>query len=194
MTHIANIEDIKKVGIVHPNSSKSNPSYISIGDSTAIETRNQRKLSNGEAIGDYIPFYLGPRTPMLYVIQHGYNNVKKQYPENIVYCVISLEDIINDGVYCLFTDGHALNKITKTYEGSLLKDIDKFVKYDDVYADFWNSSPDLKRRKEAELLLRDDLLAYYIRYYLVYNEKARFKLLSLGIDERIIKVTPKFYF
>lgn len=194
MTHIANIADIIQVGIVHPNSSKSNPSYVPIGDPTAIETRSLRKLSNGETIGDYIPFYLGPRTPMLYVIQHGYNNVKRQHPKDIVYCVISLEDLINDNVYCLFTDGHALNKITKTYEGNLLKDIDKFVKYEDVYADFWNDSPDLKRRKEAELLLRDDLPVHYIKYYLVYNEDARSKLLSLDVDETKIKVTPKFYF
>ena len=38
----------------------------------------------GYRIGDYIPFYLGPRSPMLYVIQHGYNGVQRVEPENMI--------------------------------------------------------------------------------------------------------------
>ena len=49
---------------------------------------------------------------MLYVIQHGYNGVKQVEPENIVYCVIKLDDLINNDIDCIFTDGRATRSRT----------------------------------------------------------------------------------
>lgn len=31
----------------------------------------------GRHLNEYVPFYLAPRSPMLYVIQHGYNGVAR---------------------------------------------------------------------------------------------------------------------
>lgn len=194
MTHIDNIENILNVGLVLPTSEKANPQYVPIGDVTAIDTRRHSILPNGRSIGDYIPFYFGPRTPMLYVIQHGYNNVTQRKAEEIVYCVISIDDIVRNNVPCIFTDGHALTKITTIYPGHLLKDVNKYVKYCDVYAKQWIDEPDAKRLKEAELLIESDMSPTYIRYFLVYNESARQKLLSLNIDEMKIRIAPHFYF
>lgn len=197
MTHIANIQNILNVGIVSAHSPNANPEYIPIGDVTAINTRNQKTLSDGSLIGDYIPFYLGPRTPMLYIIQNGYHNVIKRSAEEIVYCVIDIDDIVRDNIECVFTDGHALNHITKTFPGGMLKQIDEYVKYEDVYVLNWTDHPDAKRKKEAELLLKNDLSPQYIKYYLVYNEKAKRKLLEVGLgEERVIipKDINKFYF
>ena len=194
MTHIDNISDIIKVGIVLSSSPKANPLYIPIGDDTAIQTRNKKKLPDGSLIGDYIPFYLGPRSPMLYVIQHGYNNVKKLNAEDIVYCVVFIQDIIEYNIKCVFTDGHALNKITNIYSGDLLNDIDHYVSYDMVYAKNWTEEPDLKRKKEAELLIKEDIPPELIKFFLVFNEKAFNHLLSLGLDSSKIRITPSFYF
>ncbi len=194
ITHISNIENILKVGIVKPSSPNANPNFISIGDTTVIATRLTKRLSDGSIIGDYIPFYFGPRTPMLYVIQNGLNNVKQQNPSDIVYCVISLQDIINSKIDCVFTDGHALDKISRVYPCSQLSQIDQIINYDSVYATFWNTAPDLKRKKEAELLLKNDLPAVFIKYYLVYNEVAQNTLLKLGIEAKKIRIAPHFYF
>lgn len=197
MTHIANVENILQVGIVSANSALANPNYVPIGDMTAIDTRKHKTLSDGSQIGDYIPFYLGPRTPMLYVIQNGYNNVPKRNVEEIVYCVIEISDIIRDNIKCVFTDGHVLNRITKTYSGELLGQIDNYVRYEDVYAMNWTDSPDAKRKKEAELLLKNDLPLQYIKYFLVYNENAKKRLIEIGLEEERIKIPQKinlFYF
>jgi len=194
MTHIDNIEDILRVGIVKASSPNANPNYVPIGDKTAIDTRHNKRLQDGSLIGDYIPFYFGPRTPMLYVIQHGYNNVKKQDAADIVYCVIALEDVINNALDCVFTDGHALNKITRLFSGKLLHEVDKYISYDIVYAQSWNEEPDKKRKKEAELLLKNDLPQQYIRYFLVYNNAAKEKLLNLGVAPNMVRTVPHFYF
>lgn len=194
MTHIDNIEDILNVGLVRSSSPKANPSYVSIGDKTAIETRKHRVLADGSNIGEYIPFYFGPRTPMLYVIQNGYNNVQRRSAEEIVYCVIAIRDILETDIPCIFTDGHALNKISKIYPKKFLSEIDKYVNFKDVYIRDWNDAPDAKRLKEAELLIKADLDAHFIRYFLVYNEEAKQKLLSLRILDSMIRIVPQFYF
>ena len=153
-------------------------------------------MINGYHIGDYIPFYFGPRSPMLYVIQHGYNGVQRVEPEEIVYCVIKLDDLITDGIECLFTDGHALSFLTSFYTKDYLVNIDRIVNFADVYSSQWNleEDRDLKRRKEAELLIKDDLPAKYIKGYVVYNEKARQSLIEKGIIGNLIAVMPNYYF
>lgn len=97
---------------------------------------------------------------------------------------------------CFFTNGHALSALTDYFGKDSLKDIDKIIHYDDVYARYWNSDSDLdlKRRKEAELLVKSDIPAKYIRGYVVYNEEAKAILLKYGIAEEMIKVAPNYYF
>lgn len=195
ITHIKNISHIAKCGIVKASSPLHDKKFVNIGDSQVIKLRKS-EVVNGYHIGDYIPFYFGPRSPMLYVIQHGYNGVQRVKPEEIVYCVIKLDDLITDGIECIFTDGHALSFLTSFYTKDDLVKIDSKVKYDDVYSSQWNleEDNDLKRRKEAELLIKDDLPAKYIKGYVVYNENARQSLIGKGINENMIVVKSNYYF
>ena len=220
LVHINNIPHILKNGIVKSDSPNANPNYVPIGDQLVIEKRKNRRLSSSswQNIGDFIPFYFGPRSPMLYVIQHGYNGVRRIEAEDIVYCVIRLDDIIKeridcyftDGhvlnsltqviikerIDCYFTDGHVLNSLTQVFPAESLNRIESYVKYSDVYAHRWDDEEDLdlKRRKEAELLLKNDLPVQYIKGFVVYNEEARQRLFSMGVDEKMVAVRPTFYF
>lgn len=196
LVHILNIPHVLQYGFVHRTSPHANSNYVSIGDSTIIDIRNTRHVNKKNTIGDFIPLYFGPRSPMLYVIQHGYNGVKQISPEELVYCIIRLEDIVNSPVRCCFTDGHAMNMITNWYGKERLKDINNIIKYDDVYIANWvnEDDRDLKRRKEAELLLLDDLPVQYIRGFAVYNEMAKVRLEEYGVKSSQIAIRPNFYF
>ena len=195
MVHVDNIPYIMKFGIVQPNSPNASKDYIPIGDTSVIRKRTE-KVYNNVKLSDCIPFYLGPRSPMLYVIQNGYNNVTQIDPCNIVYCIISLQDIIDSNIDCFFSDGHALDAFSEFYPASELPNIDLYVKYSDVYTRFWNdpNDSDLKRRKEAELLIKEALLPQHIKGFVVYNDKAKSKLIASGIQEKNIIVIPDFYF
>lgn len=129
ITHIDNIPHIVKCGLVRTDSPLSYEHYVSIGDRKVIRIRNEREIKDIH-IGEYIPFYLGPRSPMLYVIQHGYNGVEKVEAEDIVYCVIRLDDLVRDNIDCIFTDGHALSNLTNFYGKERLAEIDKIVSYE----------------------------------------------------------------
>lgn len=195
ITHIDNISHIAQNGFVKKNSSLRDEHFVSIGDRQIIKLRGEMEVK-GYSINDYIPFYLGPRSPMLYVIQHGYNGVQRVDPEKIVYCVIKLDDLINNDIDCIFTDGHALSVLTSFYTKDKLSQISDIVDYDDVYSTQWNSEVDidLKRRKEAELLVKNELPSFFIRGYVVYNEAAKHKLVELGIEENTIIVSRSYYF
>lgn len=194
MSHIDNIPHIAKCGFVHRLSPLASPNYVVIGDTKVIEKRS--KIINGSPLNDYIPFYFGPRSPMLYVIQKGYNGVKRVDAEQIVYCVISLQEIIDQQVDCIFTDGHALDALSTFYPSTELIHVNEIIRYNDVYAHFWNieDDQDLKRRKEAELLVKQDLDPIFIKGYIVYNEKAKHQLIQIGIDETKVVVCPTYYF
>lgn len=89
ITHIDNIPHILKFGLLLADSSMCDEKFVSIGDPQVINIRKMLMVG-GKNLRDYVSFYLGPRTPMLYVIQHGYNGVRSRIlPElSIVYCVL----------------------------------------------------------------------------------------------------------
>lgn len=193
LVHIANIPHILRYGFVHPTSPNADKNYVQIGDSSVINVRNN--MSNYK-LCDYIPFYFGPRSPMLYVIQHGYNGVTRYEASELVYCIIRIDDIINHSIECVFTDGHALNKITSFYNKTKLIELNNLIKYNDVYTPNWIDldDVDLKRRKEAELLIKDELPPQFIRGFVVYNEEAAKKFASYGVSNDKLVIKPNYYF
>lgn len=199
MVHIKNIPHILEHGITHRNSEQANKNYIPIGDSSLIASRSEWKIPGTEFnLGDFIPFYFGPRTPMLYEIQYGYNNVVRVEPAEIVYCIISIQDVIDNSLEGFFTDGHAKNVLTTFYRNDRLSDIIQLVSRKDVFERNWgpqyDNTGETKRKKSAELLLKNDIGPEFIKWFVVYNKEAKATLLSYGIDEEKILVKADFYF
>lgn len=197
MTHIENIPHILKNGITHASSSNSNPYYKPIGDSTLISTRNEKIVPiNRKVLGDYIPFYFGYRTPMLYVLQKGYNLVDKVKPEDIVYMYSSVQKIIDLQNEFIFTDGHAVNGLTEFFSPSQISDLNEIVDFNAAYAKVWVGTPDtdLKRKKESEFLVEGDIPESAIIKYIVYNEAAKGKIILDGVQEERVLIKEKFYF
>lgn len=196
MTHIENIPHILKYGITHPESEFANGEYIGIGDQTIIETRKDKILIDDKKIGDFIPFYFAFRTPMLLVIQTGYNGVEKVHPSNIVYCVSSIQKIIDSGNNFVFTDGHAINAFTSVHREEEIENLFEIIDTKAIKSNQWSDENDLdlKRRKEAELLLIGDLGVDFIIGYAVYDERAKNRLIGFGVNEKKIIVKKDYYY
>lgn len=196
MTHIENIPHILEFGITHASSPNANPAFVSIGDPSLISTRNNYQLKNGNLLGEYIPFYFGCRMPMLYVIQRGYNTVPALKAENIVYCVTSVDEVIKQNIEFIFTDGHAVSAFSNEYSKNEINYITELIDYNAVNEKYWNHEGDLdlKRRKEAEFLIRSDLKPNGILGYIVYNEVAKKRLVPYGIEHSPVYIKPDRYF
>lgn len=196
MTHIKNIPHVLEHGITHSSSPNANPHFAPIGDGSLIETRSSFVLNNGNTLGDYIPFYFGVRTPMLYVVQKGFNMVKPTLPQQIVYCVTSVKQIVDSGLDFVFTNGHAVDGFTLQYGRDDVNNIKELIDWNAVKAKYWRDENDLdlKRRKEAEFLVSGDIPLELIKGYVVYDQPAKDTLVEYGVDEDNIKVIPEFYF
>ena len=196
MTHIENVPHILEHGVTHVLSTHTNKSYKAIGDNSIISTRNDFDLPNGKKLGAYIPFYFGVRMPMLYVIQKGFNGVTATPAKDIVYCISSVQKIIDNQLPFVFTDGHAVDGLSVFYEEKDLPNIDTILDKNAIDETYWRKEDDLdlKRRKEAEFLVETDIPSTAIIGWVVSNEEAKKRLLTMGIPENKIYVKPNYYF
>lgn len=196
MMHIDNVPHVLQAGITHVSSPNANPAYVPIGDSSLISSRSQFEMPNGKTLGSYIPFYFGVRMPMLYVIQKGFNMVQAIPPEKIVYCVSTVQKMIDHNLLFVFTNGHAVDGFTEFFDKEDVQNIDTLIDQQAIRAKYWNqdNDNDLKRRKEAEFLVESDIPPEAIVRWLVYNEAAKTELRSKGIPENQIVAKPEYYF
>jgi len=196
MTHVENIPHILQHGITHIKSPNRNPAYVPIGDGSLIANRDNFLMPNNLRPGDYIPFYFGTRMPMLFVIHNGFNNVKRTPSEQIVYCITSVFEIVLHNLDFVYTNGHGVDELTDFFEpgtvAGILDHIDKAA----IDRKYWRDDKDLdlKRRKEAEFLVRNDIPVEAILGYAVFNLTAKQNLLNLGINHDRIVIKPHFYF
>lgn len=196
MTHIENIPHILQYGITHAASVNANSAFVPIGDGSLIATRNSFRLNNGRRLGEYIPFYFGKRTPMLYVVQKGFNMVATTPAEKIVYCVTSVQKIIDVGLDFVFTDGHAVDGFSSQYNAADIENIEKVLDKNAINAKYWTDENDLdkKRRKEAEFLVAGDIAPQAILGFVTYNQKAKDKVVNFGAQEAKVYIDPNYYF
>jgi hypothetical protein len=89
--------------------------YVEIGNQELIAKRKEHPVPCGPAgtLGDYVPFYFTPYSPMLYNIKTGYNGIQKQPIEDIVILVSSLHHLKEKGIPFVFTDRHAYLKLAQ---------------------------------------------------------------------------------
>ena len=137
---------------------------------------------------------------MLYVIMLGARSIKYDVKpvssEDIIYCITSVEEILKYGLRFVFSNGHAVNELTEFFNDDRVAYIDSLIDRTAVNAQYWTDETDLdlKRRKEAEFLLEDDIPLDAILGFAVYNKAARQKLIHCGIAENRIVIKPAYYF
>jgi hypothetical protein len=200
IVHVKNMEHLLTHGILNKSHENAASGYLSIGDSDLIIKRNDYPVKinpPGGMLGDYVPFYFGPLSPMLYNIKTGFGGIKKQSQSDIIYVLCKAQDIVRECKEWCFTDGHAKKAISGFYNN--LKDIDE-VDWNIVKEKYWNNTEedfDRMRRKQAEFLVKDKVPVNCISGIAVYDEKKRIlleemvKKLDLNIP---VKIITQFYY
>ncbi len=196
MTHIENVPHILVHGITHRNSVNGNANFTPIGDPSLIWTRDRFLLENGKHLGEYVPFYFGTRTPMLYVIQKGFNGLVPTPAHEIVYAVTSVQQIINTGLDFVFTDGHAVDSLSSQFSNNDITNLDTLLDWHAINATNWKNETDLdlKRRKQAEFLVLGDIPSQAVLGFVVFNQEANKRLLEMGVQPNKIYINNKHYF
>ena len=123
-----------------------------------VDIQDQRRVRRipcgpGGAIHDYVSFYFGPRSPMLFQLYTGWVAGYMEGQEPLIYLVSTAQAIEQHRVGFVFSDGHGIATFTSWYDD--LAHLDK-VDWECVHAKIWRDTVDdmdRQRRKQAEFLV-----------------------------------------
>ncbi len=158
IVHRDNVPWILDNGLHCSNSPQRDPTYIAIGDPELIDKRRYHPvpLPPRGVLGDYVPFYFTPRSPMLYRILKGHR-VTKRDPREIVIITMALPKIAEARVPFVFTDGHAYGYTSRFFDDC--RDLDRIdwgiLQRSDFRANI--DDPGKVNRYQAEVLVHGGL-------------------------------------
>ncbi|MBN2528844.1 MAG: DUF4433 domain-containing protein [Deltaproteobacteria bacterium] len=205
MIHIDNLDVYLKRGGAHAWNSAPNDGlhYHTIHYSTLQQHRHSRQIQiEGTDCGtlhDYVPFYFGPRSPMLLSLKNerveGYSGGQ----EPLIYLVSSTEKMAEAQIPFVFSDGHGIMALTAWFRD--LKDLNQ-VDWEMVKETNWADTiedGDRKRRKQAEFLVKEFCPWSLIVGIGVYTEKMKARvensLVQYPIDNQpVVKVKKEWYY
>lgn len=157
MVHVDNVEGILQNGMCCAGHLSADPNYVNIGMAGLIANRHDHPISLPEAgnFGEYIPFYFGGHSPMLYLINNGYSGVEQRAQKDIVFLVSNVNKVQELNLEFVFTDRHAKNNLATFY-----RDTAHFnqVNWAIVNSRNWaNDEVNIARRdiKQAEFMIRN---------------------------------------
>lgn len=109
ITHIVNVPWILDNGLHALSTGHQDPNFVPIGNPDLIDKRQYRLVEAGlrGVLDDYVPFYFGTHSAMLYNIHTGRVVGVDATQRDLVHLVSSVEQIQNAGVPFIFTDRHA---------------------------------------------------------------------------------------
>lgn len=157
ITHIRNLPGILREGGLwcDSESEQRGLAEVSIAHRHIKERRAQKPVPCAACgtLADYVPFYLAPRSPMLYAIHKGNVQTYTEGQKPILHLVSSAEVVQEAGLAFTFTDGHAEMDISTFFTD--LNDLEK-IDWDIMQSRYWYDTlkdGDRKRRRQAEFLV-----------------------------------------
>lgn len=158
--HITNIDNLSLIlasGILRTIADlKANRvGYTSIAHQSIRDRRSYTQVpcGPGGCLHDYVPFYFGVRSPMLYTISLGNVEGYEQGQESVIYLVSTAQTVSGANIGHVFTDGHGIMEITDFYDDfAHLGEVDWPL----MKKKYWNDTvddPDRKRRRQAEFFV-----------------------------------------
>lgn len=124
----------------------------------------------GGTIHDYVPWYFGTRSPMLYANHRGNVPTNTDGQQAIIYLVSTVEAVVAAGLPFVFTDGHAIMFNSVFYDD--LARLDQ-IDWPLMSAQYWHDTdddPDRSRRKQAEFLVHSAFPWSLVHEIGVYDE------------------------
>jgi hypothetical protein len=176
------------------------PTEVEVGNVEIKASRKNRhvRCGPGGMVGDYVPFYFAPRSPMMYVISKGSVQGVSMDLSRLIYFVSSTEAVYNAGLPCVYSDGNAAVLITQFYEDLAM--LATRVDLPLMKETMWSSTaedPDRMRRRMAEFLVHERLPLELVDSIVVRTKQAREAVVSLaetmGKDVKTT-VRPGWYF
>ena len=169
MTHIDNLRPILQVGELRSYNLMRGQSYRNLANEDVQAGRAAIVVSaTQKPLHEYVPLYLGFKTPMVAINQ--------THNEELLFLRFSLDVLATPGsVVC---DGNARSNASKFY---LFSGPDVFSNLDvaAIRSVKYAKDPELKRKKQAEILIPDRLPMSPMLDIICYGENSKTRALSI---------------
>ncbi|MEN2978358.1 DUF4433 domain-containing protein [Tistrella bauzanensis] len=196
--HVSNVGAVLDRGVLCRNGAGKDTGYAAIGSPDLIDHRWHPPVPcpPGGELGDYVPFYFTPHSPMFFNIHTG-KGVQKQANADIVILVTKLQRVIDHRCRVLFTDRAAHLEAAQYYD-----DLNYLVNLP------WEAfrtrnfrkdpeNPDHFERYRAEALIHRQLPVDALSAIACYTEEVR-GLVKRQVDDRGLRLKvilrPRWYF
>jgi len=201
--HVDNLPTCLKRGALYaPNHTPNDGlTYKTIHNEDIQKRRKSQPIRCGPrgVIHDYVSFYFGPRSPMLFQLHTGRVAGYGERQEPLIYLVSTAQAVQTSGAGFVFSDGHGIATFTQWFDN--LAGLDK-VDWEAVYATIWRDTvedPDRQRRKQAEFLIYQRCDWSLIQEIGVLNERMKTKVAGMlqGLPQslgRSVRVRPEWYY
>lgn len=175
--HIDNLMGcLGRSALYAPNNTPTDSfSYKPIHNVEVQKRRQEIKIACGPGgvIHDYVAFYFGRLSPMLFQLNTGRVEGYTEGQAAVIYLVSTVQTVTKGSVRFVFSDGHGVAAYTHWYEA--LGELDK-IDWGIVNARYWSDPPedgDRQRRKQAEFLVYQKFPWELIQSIGVFNEKIK---------------------
>lgn len=175
--------------------------YRTIHDVEVQVKRHQRPIACGPGgvVHDYVPFYFGPRSPMLLRLKTGQVEGYNEGQEPLVYLVSSAQAVAESGARFVFSDGHGLAAYTEWFDDLARLDRVDWAMVQETYWADTVEDPDRQRRKQAEFLIHEFCAWPLVRGIGVLNQEMANRVqefLERGPSDHrpVVKVKKNWYY
>lgn len=178
LTHRDNLPHILQHGLCTKHHPNANPDFRAIGNPDIIGTRDKAPVriegKDYGTIGEYIPFYFTPRSPMLFNIVTGHRQpFVPKLPRDELIIFRSTAGMLSSAGQFFFTNGQANHRHTKhTIRLESLSRIDWRVIDAGDFSSKGDGSEERRRLYEAEFLIYQHLSLKHIESVVVFNKDA----------------------
>jgi ssDNA thymidine ADP-ribosyltransferase DarT-like protein len=177
ISHFNNLQSIFQVGILsYYEAHKLYPELVDISDPEVQRWREHKPSNSIYRIHEYVPLYINPRNPMLYVRRN----------QQSFLCLIEIDLNVLDNNIFLLADGNAASSTTRFFKNQ--SDL-KCLPWDVLKSDSWSDKTDGKRKRCSEVLLYPKIDPQYIK-------ALHFREIVPSLDgvDKPKCITPELYF
>jgi hypothetical protein len=152
----------------------------------------------GGVVGDYVPFYFAPRSPMLFRLQKEHTEGRGDGQRALIYFATTTERLLEAGLPCVFSDGNAAHHLS-TFSADL-SEMGTRVDWELMAAVIWANTAedgDRVRRRQAEFLVRGAVPLDLIEELVVIDDSVRSRvqeMLHQAGSNLPVVVRPNWYF
>nr|WP_166352976.1 DUF4433 domain-containing protein [Phytoactinopolyspora limicola] len=171
---------------------------VGLQDVKARRRARSVDVGPGRTVGEYVPFYFAPRSPMMFMIEKGGVATYQNGCDDLVYLVTTVETLIEQQLKVVFSDRNAVLSLARFTDN--VRDLDDLIDWELMQAQYWYNTPDFPDRKErrmAECLVHDRVPWRAFTHVATRTkhtaERVQSVLGSVGATTPVI-VRPSWYF